>query len=270
MKTLFVTCIYNDLYDSTIHGRSGRYFHYLQSLKSIMKMNPDKVICFTSEKELEDLVVYFKDYSQIQFIVSELSDMKYHDKIAEWKTKKNLDYKAMQRNFHIQYNKFLWINDIKKEVKNFDKVYWIDAGLSQEHLFMPYYVPKDGYFEISLFNKDLMERFHEWSEKKCFVLGKYNRDRFYWSPSKNPEWDYHVIGGSFGGDSKKFTSMCKKFAKILHEAIEEDLYMEEQIMTQMFYKHPRTFNMITFDDWIDRDWHEADERDVKVFYQLFE
>lgn len=235
-----------------------------------MKMSPDKVICFTSEQELSELQIYFERFHQIEFIASELSDCPFHLPISKWKERKDLDYKEMQRCFEIQYNKFLWPLQIKKELKKYDRVYWIDAGLSQEHLFMPYYVPEKGYFEIELFDDRMLKKLHSWSNEKCFLIGKYNENKFFWSQGIEGYSEYHIIGGLFGGVPDDVIRTCDIFVKLLNECIEKDLYMEEQIMTRMYYWNKELFNLIKFDDWIVREWHAREDKEVVVFYNLFE
>jgi hypothetical protein len=86
MKTLIVTSIYANLWGSEYGGRSSRYHHYRISLLNMMNMKPNKVICFTSSEEYEDLKTFF--YSQhgfneekIEFRIFNLSDSKYFDVI---------------------------------------------------------------------------------------------------------------------------------------------------------------------------------------------
>ena len=54
-KTIIITSIYSNLWGTEFGGRPSRENHYKLSLLSILKMEVDKVICFTSNEEIESL-----------------------------------------------------------------------------------------------------------------------------------------------------------------------------------------------------------------------
>jgi len=270
MTTALVTCIYSRLFETDLNGRASREHHYKKSLKSIMKMNPDKVFCFTSEEEYAELLEEFKDFPQIEFIVFPLIRHEYHVEINEWKSKNtDIDYKGLQRNFEIQYQKFLWMNQLENQLEGFDRLYWMDAGLSHGHLYPPRYQTE--YYDISLFTPEFLTYLNT-SEKVIFV-GKNNEGQYRWSAyvPKNIHGDptkagVHIIGGFFGGPTWATLKTAKEFENVLPFFLAKGLYMEEQIMTSIYNFSPDLYSLLQFDDWIPRDWHDDK---TKLFYELF-
>jgi hypothetical protein len=59
MKVKIITSIYSDLYGSDLGGRHGRKDHYRFSLLSLLKMSQADFICYTSDRELDDLKEFF-------------------------------------------------------------------------------------------------------------------------------------------------------------------------------------------------------------------
>lgn len=93
MKTLIVTCIYSDLWGTEYGGRPSRTHHYKLSLLNILKMNPTKCICFTSNEEIRVLENFFYkenklNDNQIEFITFDLKDTKYFQNIKDKKISK--------------------------------------------------------------------------------------------------------------------------------------------------------------------------------------
>ena len=161
MKSIFITAIYANLHGTDLGGRTSRSFWYRWSLLSILKTNPTKVVCFTSKEEVEDLEHWFFEEQgikreQLEFKVYYLRKSKFFKKI---KTIKNIEQvKKWDRCFEIQYNKFFWFNLIEN-IYDYDRVYWIDAGLSHGGLFpLPYRMGKkwESDFLISLFTPEIL------------------------------------------------------------------------------------------------------------------
>ena len=61
-KTLFITCFYNGLDNTTLGGRVGRIHHYVNSLKSLLNLESDFVI-YTSPGDKEYLESHIDFYS---------------------------------------------------------------------------------------------------------------------------------------------------------------------------------------------------------------
>ena len=105
-KTLFVTSIYSNLWGTEYGGRPSREAHYKLSLLNVLNLNPDKVICYTSKDEIENLKNYFHvenkiDTHQLEFIIFDLKKSKHFKKIELLKDFEFM--KTSDRCFEIQY-----------------------------------------------------------------------------------------------------------------------------------------------------------------------
>ena len=279
MKTLIVTSIYANLWGSEYGGRSSRYHHYRISLLNMMNMKPNKVICFTSSEEYEDLKTFF--YSQhgfneekIEFRIFNLSDSKYFDVI---KSKKNIEsMKTFDRCFEIQYDKFFWVENLK-EINEYDRVYWFDAGLSHSGLFPDCFAFGNTYernFQFNVFNNKFLEKINNLTEDKFVLVCKNNTGAYYWSTSipekyyENYSKNLHVVGGFFGGKPEKYLDVVKQFDSLLSKLLlnENTLYMEEQILSCLLYQNENFYTTLVFDDWYKKENYVPG---VRLFYELF-
>jgi len=279
MKTLIVTSIYANLWGTEYGGRASRFHHYRISLLSMLNMKPSKVICFTSEEEIEDLKNFF--YNQngvgrelIEFKSFNLTDSKYFNII---KSKKNIDsMKTFDRCFEIQYNKFFWVENLS-EVDEYDRVYWFDAGLSHAGLFPDCFAYGNTYernYQFNVFNESFLKNLNENSEDDFILVCKNNTGAYYWSvtiPQKyyeNYSKDLHVVGGFFGGKPEKYKEVISTFDNLLSKLLlnENELYMEEQILSCLLYQNPSFYKTLVFDDWYKKENYIPD---IKLFYELF-
>ena len=55
MRIKILTSVYSDLYGSDMGGRPGRKDHYRFSLLSLLKMSDADFVCYTSNREKNDL-----------------------------------------------------------------------------------------------------------------------------------------------------------------------------------------------------------------------
>lgn len=289
MKTLLITSIYSDLWGTEFGGRPSRDFHYKASLLSILKLSPTKVICFTSNKELASLEDFFYtknkvDPNLLEFSTFELSDSRYFDLIYP---KKNIEkMKTLDRCFEIQYNKFFWFDTIEN-TNQYDRVYWIDAGLSHNGLFPDKHRDLTGgyqahYYSVDLFKPELLEKLNVISKDSTLLIAKNNQGGFYWSQGLPPKYfntynlSKHIIGGLFGGTPKMYAEFKNKFEVSLLDVLENEneLYMEEQIITCLYRNFEEEFTLLEFDDWMARedDWYKSrniNKKKCKLFYEMF-
>ena len=205
MKSIFITAIYANLHGTDLGGRTSRSFWYRWSLLSILKTNPAMTFFFIKREQLEFKVYY-------------LRKSKFFKKI---KTIKNIEQvKKWDRCFEIQYNKFFWFNLIEN-IYDYDRVYWIDAGLSHGGLFpLPYRMGKkwESDFLISLFTPEILDQWNKDTANEILLLAKNNEDRYYWSaalPEKYYKGEYnrskHIVGGLFGGTPENYNRLVKDF-----------------------------------------------------------
>ena len=161
MKIKFITSIYSDLYGTEFGGRPNRGSHYKYSLLSLLKMTDADFMCYTSDREINDLKNFFYSEHNISpdkliFEVFDIANTKFKDIINQYKVIEEV--KKSDRCVEVQYSKFHWW---WKEDKSYDYYYWIDAGLSHCGLIPLKYLTDDGlirrYYESSLFNNEFLK-----------------------------------------------------------------------------------------------------------------
>lgn len=283
MKTLFYTCFYSKLWGSEFGGRASRENHYKFSLYNILNLNPDKFVCFTSEEELKSLENFFYEEKKVpsdklEFVVFELKNSKYYENIKKIKNLEEI--KRSDRCFEIQYNKFFWI-DLLKNLQEYDRLFWIDAGLSHGGIIPEKYSYGEGYekhFNFNLFNQNYLKRICEKTNDKILLLSKNNSGFFYWSstiPEKyyvNYSKENHIIGGMFGGTPKQMIEFKNRFENLLNDLLKNEnvLYFEELIMSCLYFNFKKDFVVFEFDDWYDRKDCVKYGNYVKYFYNVLE
>jgi len=283
MKTLIYTSIYSNLWGTEFGGRPGRELHYKYSLLNILNLNASKFMCFTSEEEINDLEQWFYVENGISkekliFVVFNLFESKYYDEINKLKNLETIS--QSDRCYEVQYNKFFWIDHIPN-IENYDKVFWVDAGLSHGGIFPEKYSYGVGYerhYNFTLFNDDTFDRLINSSKNKLLILNKNNKGRFYWSTNL-PEKYYnefnngdHIIGGLFGGSVVNLIQFKTRFDDLLSTLLtqETELYFEELIMSCIYQNFKNDFICLNFDDWYERDIPTTNNENVRYFYNMFE
>jgi hypothetical protein len=288
MRVKFITSIYSDLYGTDFGGRPNRNGHYRWSLLSLLKMTDSDFICYTSEREFDDLYNFFYvanniSKTQLTLVKYDLNNHYFLDLFKQYK-----DFNGARlgdRCIEIQYMKFIWF---LSEDMSYDYYFWIDAGLSHCGLIPNKYLTLEGphnkgYYESELFNNTFLNNLIKNTEDKFTIIGKEN-DRNYWSGTVNPKHfikydrSYHIIGGLFGGKKELWNNVVNLFIRYVNEVTEYDgrLYHEEDIMTLMFRNHEDMFKMYQFDTW----WHENERiagldmlehlKNNKSFYKILE
>jgi len=261
MRVKIITSIYSDLYGSELGGRPGRKDHYRFSLLSLLKMTQADFICYTSERELEDLKEFFYKNHEIsedrlKFVLFDLSQNEYQELINSVKDVEGI--KTSDRCYEIQYSKFSWF---KNEDKSYDYYFWFDAGLSHTGLIPNKYLSGQGhrfYYESSLFNDNFLNNLIEYSDNKFVMVAKVN-SRNYWEGTVDPKYyttydnSVHVIGGFFGGKTELWDKVVKQFDDYVKLILPEQkrLFYEEHYMSLMYQNHKEWFKTLNFDIW----WH---------------
>ena len=286
MKIKFITSIYSDLHGTKFGGRPSRGGHYKYSLLSLLKMTDAVFLCYTSDREIDDLINFFYKENNISsdkliFKIFDISETKFKELINQYK---NIDEtKKSDRCIEIQYSKFHWWWN---EDKSYDYYYWIDAGLSHCGLIPEKYLVNNHsqarYYESILFNNNFLKNLIKDTNDKFLLLGKEN-DRNYWSGTVDPKWykeydrSIHIIGGLFGGHKDKWDEVVNIFEDYLQKIIIEDkvILHEEVIMSLMNVNHKELFERKDFDIW----WYKgnapqgvSDEtlEKNKSFYKILE
>jgi hypothetical protein len=279
-----MTSIYSDLYGSELGGRPGRKDHYRFSLLSLLKMTKADFICYTSEREFDDLKEFFHtthniSEDRLKFVLFDLSHNEYAELIN---SVKNIEHiKRSDRCYEIQYSKFSWL---KNEDKSYDYYFWFDAGLSHTGLIPDRYLSAPGYrgyYESTLFNDKFLSNLINYSEDKFVMVAKEN-SRNYWEGTVDPKFyttynnSVHIIGGFFGGKTELWDKVIKQFDDYVRLVIPEQkrLFYEEHFMSLIYQNHKDWFKTLDFDIW----WHEDNFKEGskeffeqnKSFYKILE
>ena len=284
MSVKFITAIYNDLYGTEFGGRIGRAGHYRRSLLSLLKMSQADFICYTSDRELDDLKDFFyKNHNisenRLKFVLFDLTQNEYTELIN---SVKNFDtIKTSDRCYDIQYSKFSWF---KNEDKSYDYYFWFDAGLSHTGLIPDKYLSAPGYrgyYESTLFNDKFLTNLINYAGDEFVMVAKEN-SRNYWERTVDPKFysvydnSVHVIGGFFGGKTELWDKVVKQFDEYVRLIIPEQktMFYEEHYMSLMYQNHKDWFKTLNFDIW----WHEDNHKEGSIeffeqnksFYKILE
>ena len=108
MKTKIVTCIYNNLYGTKFGGRINREFHYMNSVKSILKMTDADFVLYTAEEEVENLTHHLGEYKNLTIKTYNLANHYWKDKFTQYKDFENaktsdrcLEFTGLMPVYHI-------------------------------------------------------------------------------------------------------------------------------------------------------------------------
>lgn len=284
MRVKIITCIYSDLSSLNMGGRSHRKDHYRFSLLSLMKMSNADFLCYTSEREIEDLKNFFYilhnvSEEKLKFEVYDLTNSDYADVLNPMKEPSVSS--VSDRSYEIQYSKFSWYN---KEDKSYDYYFWFDAGLSHTGLIPDKYLSGKGYqvyFESSLFNDNFLNNLLNYCEDKFVIVAKEN-SRNYWEGTVDNQYynvydnSVHIIGGFFGGKKELWDKVVPTFDQYvkLILPIQKKFFYEEHFMSLMYQNHKEWFKTLNFDIW----WHEDNFKEGskeffeqnKSFYKILE
>lgn len=274
MRVKIITSIYSDLSSLNMGGRSHRKDHYRFSLLSLLKMSQADFLCYTSEREIEDLKNFFyKTYNiseeRLKFEVYDLLKSDYSDVLNP--LKELSDKFVSDRSYEIQYSKFSWYN---KEDKSYDYYFWFDAGLSHTGLIPDKYLSGKGYqvyFESSLFNDNFLNNLLNYCEDKFVIVAKEN-SRNYWEGTVDNQYynvydnSVHIIGGFFGGKKELWEKVVPTFDQYVRLIlpVQKKFFYEEHFMSLMYQNHKEWFKTLNFDIW----WHEDNFKEgTKEFFE---
>ena len=284
MRVKIITCIYSDLSSLNMGGRSHRKDHYRFSLLSLMKMSNADFLCYTSEREIEDLKNFFYilhnvSEEKLKFEVYDLTNSDYADVLNPMKEPSVSS--VSDRSYEIQYSKFSWYN---KEDKSYDYYFWFDAGLSHTGLIPDKYLSGKGYqvyFESSLFNDNFLNNLLNYCEDKFVIVAKEN-SRNYWEGTVDNQYynvydnSVHIIGGFFGGKKELWEKVVPTFDQYVRLIlpVQKKFFYEEHFMSLMYQNHKEWFKTLNFDIW----WHEDNFKEGskeffeqnKSFYKILE
>lgn len=278
-KTLFVTCLYSNLYGTRIGGRSSRLNHYLQSLETLLQMERD-IIIYTSEQDAEKILErdLLRESPHIRIIIEDIFAHPQHDffqrKIKEYEIVNS------DRCFEIMHSKPYWVQ--KHLEDGYDQVFWIDCGLCHGGLFPIRYRGDDSFKndnKCSLFNTKLVENLNK-IDGKVFILAADQTDhltgpnpdeRFFFEGEKMHK--FYIVGGMFGGDVKEVKVFCEKYDEVFNKMINIDSFQtEEQLLSFLYFRYDSLFSPAVFTTWHheDSDMAQYNIENEIYFYNIFE
>jgi len=285
----FVTCFYDDLFQTEFGGRPHPRRKYLYGIESALKMNSPYVI-FTWEKNINYLENYFKEIlgvenyeNQIKIIPYNLYETSIRDIIKKEKEKPiNINISG-DRSHDIMFGKFLMLKKaITENFFNSKFFFWIDAGLSSSDLFPNKYLQKDSgekqWSLCKLFTYKVVDNLINLSKEKI-LLFKLNTVGHWINSSHLPvsslPLNSYIIGGIFGGVKEEVDKFCDVILNSFLFHIDEysTLYFEEVIMTIVYEFNKNQFNTEEFEIWHHEDsgdWVQPFIMDKKNFYKIFE
>lgn len=286
-------------YQGTERMRTDRY---LGSLKSHCTNLGYPIICYTHEKNLDELEKFKSDNKLENLIIKirELSDMKLHKEISVVRDK------FYDTNFNGRGMEIMWgkIDLMERELDGTDYIYWIDIGLQHPGIFPWMY--NDLYFDLifhkfenseppywndkqqtqytfgKLFNKTIIDKIITLSKNKTFLISINQPQCDFSGYVNNKICDEigvpHIIGGVFGGDVQNFKHFINEFWYFANKNIEYEFFSTEESIMKMCYENMDKNNFITFnfDVWQTNvhDEHHFEMWDVswnkpKPFYVVF-
>ena len=227
-------------------GWSRSYQHYLDNFKELLSVNNNLIIF--GDKELETFVSQHRNESNTQFILRDLSWFKnneYYPIIQsirtnpEWFNQVGWLGGSTQSKLEM-YNplvmsKVFLLNDAKILDKfNSDKLFWIDAGLTN--------TVHPGYFT----HDKVLDKIEKLSDKFLFVSFPYKAETevhgFNYNEMKrltNTSPDIVCRGGFFGGDKDTISQMNSLYYGILMDTLKRGFMgTEESLFTILTYQYP--------------------------------
>ena len=227
-------------------GWSRSYQHYLDKFKELLSVNNNLIIF--GDQELKTFVDQHRDDSNTQFILRDLSWFKnneYYPIIQsirtnpEWFNQVGWLGGSTQSKLEM-YNplvmsKVFLLNDAKILDKfNSDKMFWIDAGLTN--------TVHSGYFT----HDKVLDKIEKLSDKFLFVCFPYNAETevhgFNYEEMKrltNASPDIVCRGGFFGGDKDSISQMNSLYYGILLDTLKRGFMgTEESLFTILTYQYP--------------------------------
>jgi hypothetical protein len=286
----YVTCIYDDLYDTEFGGRPDsiwrRYYFGLESFCKVMA----PIVVFTWEKNVEKVENYFcsvlgeeRFNKQMKVLPFNLQESPYYDLIKSIKTTEQ--GVGNSRSYDLMAARYLFLKTaIQKNYFNSKYFFLADAGLSHCALFPSKYLTvKEGekqYTECSLFTPKIVTE----SIKRCkdTILFIKHNGLGHWLPPEyvnqdviKPEKLWYIIGGYFGGVADKVDEFCSIMLNEFEYHIKTNklLFLDEQLATMHMSYNYEKYVYEEFNSWYHEDsgdWVKEFIIGKKKFYEIFE
>lgn len=277
----FVTAIYSKLYGTKFGGRLNRDRHYLYSLRSLLTMGVS-FTCFTSSEEINELKEQFSEFDNIELVVYDLENYKYHTKIQEIKELNQERYIAddvwKYRSVELMWLKLEWLAKVASESD--EKVFWIDSGLSHGGIIPLAYNKNHGIVDITYensfenikaFNQAFLNKLDKLSSDEIFSFYCTNRQHQYPLMFRDqPNLGGSIVAGLFGGKPEAIAELYVRFQKVIKDVMDgNDLIQEEMALTLVYKDYMDSFTIYEFGTWYHIDWDCFDPNQIS-FSSFFE
>lgn len=285
MRTVFVTCMYNDLSESVYGGRN-RAKMYKHSLKSMAALGY-VIYCFVSPKTilLDKQMLNDEGIDNIILIPYDLFSSEMSDRIMQVKAADVQKYYGeddfwQHRCVQLMWNKTRMLADIiQKCGRTIDNIFWIDAGLSNastiRHRYFPHANELDHYNSTGLFIPRFVYNLVNDANGKIYCMLHTRPNNFRIPESYNvapySNDDFSMIGGLFGGNVGYVKIFTNKFEEYIDKMLDTGmLYAEESAYTGIFSDYPELFSPVWFDTFYHEDWGDVYNPDHVTFSSKIE
>lgn len=275
----FVTCIYNGLHHTEYGGRNMRDARYRDSLINIANTGV-KIFCYTGTSDYQNLKNQFARYSNIELVIRDITSFDFSQEVQIIKKEYKEKYSDLfwtQRCLEIMWGKFFMIQDVLTNHREYDNVYWIDAGLFHNDVIAPRYFlnnkPDLQNAGLPLFNPYFMEKLNAYVDGKVLLMQQIN-------PHNKPiDVKYNkneyktlngAVGGLFGGDASKMKVICDCFIEKMRMLLaDKEICSEESILSAVYCDHPELFKSYVFQSWYHEGWGDRHNPSVNTFSDVF-
>lgn len=258
--TAIVTCFYTNLHGTNYGGRSHKYYQYLMSLASLLKMTNADFFVYCDPSQQEELKKFVEHYVNVKIIPFNLEN--FYMKELFSKHKNFEEARTSQRCQEIQYLKTYWMN----ETKDYEWIFWFDIGISYSGLIPNKHMIHVGEnlecYNSDLFHNDLLEGMKKFSDDKllAFCINN-NTPSFYrqclleyYGCLYQDQIFYHMVAGIFGGRKNTVYKFHEMFYNLAIQVINarKEVHDEECIYNILWHQTPEFFAAEKFETW----WHE--------------
>lgn len=266
LRTKIVTAYWMDCSGYPFYSAASvRKFRYLGSLASHCKGIDLPIICYTHQRNYDELLELknSQNLGNLEIKLLELSEMQIHPKINEVRERllsERLEKELDGRGPEIMWGKF---DAVEREFEDADMVYWVDCGLQNPHLFPWRYSTKypsredhdftnpetlkaknwgmesDAFDFRSIFNTKIFDRLNELNRGKI---------TFFCSETPNVNFgqlgpnvvDYAIqgpypVGGVIGGDIEVYKKFMTYFWEAADRVLANNVLCTEEALMKLVY-----------------------------------
>jgi hypothetical protein len=251
VKTTLVTGLWDIGRGNLSEGWSRSFDYYLKKFEQLLQVDCNMIIF--GDKELESFVFKRRSEKNTQFVVRELSWFKnndFYDKIQKIRTNSNWYNLAgwlkdstqakLEMYNPLVMSKMFLMNDARILDKfNSEKLYWIDAGLSNT-VNMDYFTNDNLLEKIDFFDKFTFICFPYAANNEIhgFEFEKINS-------YANDTVDKVARGGFFGGPKSTIDHLNTIYYHLMDETLSKGLMgTEESLFTILLYNHPHLIDYV--------------------------